>query len=73
VIGTKYLSAKSCVSCTNKTYRSGLSFVRERVSRKLLEIEHVASGDQIADGLTKPLTVRQMELFKNNLKLDSLD
>jgi hypothetical protein len=47
--------------------------MRERVSKKLLEVEYITSGDQVADGFTKPLTVRHMELFKNNLNISSLD
>jgi len=72
-LGAKYLSANHVFHARTKHIEVDYHFVRERVSRKLLEIEHIASGDQIADGFTKPLTVRQMELFKNNLKLDSLD
>jgi len=72
-LGAKYLSANPVFHARTKHIEVDYHFVRERVSRKLLEIEHIASGDQIADGFTKPLTVRQMELFKNNLKLDSLD
>ena len=48
-------------------------FIRERVSRKLLEIDFVPSKDQVADGFTKPLTVRSLETFKHNLNLKSLD
>jgi hypothetical protein len=29
-------------------------FVRERVTRKLLDIEHISTKDQAADGFTKP-------------------
>jgi hypothetical protein len=47
-------------------------FVRERVSRKLLEIEFVSTNDQIADGFTKPLSVKCLENFKHNLNLDRL-
>ena len=44
-------------------------FVRERVSWKLLEVNFVSSGDQVADGFTKPLSVRLLENFKYNLNL----
>ena len=47
-------------------------FVRERVAQKLLEIEFVSSGDQIADGFTKALSVRLLENFKANLHLERL-
>ena len=48
-------------------------FVRERVAQKLLSIQYVSTGDQVADGFTKPLPVRQLEVFKNNLNLGSCD
>jgi hypothetical protein len=32
--------------------------VRERVARKLLEIEYISKKDQVADGFTKALVVR---------------
>ena len=72
-LGAKYLSANPVFHARTKHIEVDYHFVRERVSKKLLEIEYIASGDQIADGFTKPLTVRHMELFKNNLNLSSLD
>jgi hypothetical protein len=33
-------------------------FVRERVAKKLLQIEFIPTGDQIADGFIKTLPVR---------------
>ena len=47
-------------------------FVCERVAQKLLEIKFISTGDQVADGFTKPLQVRQLQAFKNNLNLDML-
>ena len=47
-------------------------FVRERVSQGLLEVQLVSTLDQVADGFTKLLAVKQLELFKNNLNLDKL-
>jgi hypothetical protein len=45
-------------------------------SKKLLDIEFVSIKDQVADGFTKPLLVRQLEMFKSNLNLmqpDNID
>ena len=42
-------------------------FVRERVSKKLLEIDYVPTDDQVADGFTKALTVKKLGNFKHNL------
>jgi hypothetical protein len=36
---------------------------------KLLEIKFVWNKDQIANGFTKPLSVRQLERFRGNIKL----
>jgi hypothetical protein len=47
-------------------------FVRERVTRGLLDIEHISTRDQVADEFTKPLAARQLELFKSNLNLEKI-
>jgi hypothetical protein len=47
-------------------------FVRERVANNRPQIEYIPTGDQVADGFTKALTVRQLENFKNNLNLTQL-
>jgi hypothetical protein len=47
-------------------------FVRERVLSNQLQIDFVPTGDQVADGFTKGLAVRQLENFKHNLNLTRL-
>jgi hypothetical protein len=47
-------------------------FVRERVASNLLQIDYIPTGDQVADGFTKALTVKQLEKFKTNLNLSRL-
>jgi hypothetical protein len=37
-----------------------------------LQIDFVPTGDQVADGFTKGLAVRQLENFKHNLNLTRL-
>jgi hypothetical protein len=37
-----------------------------------LQIDYVPTGDQVADGFTKALTVKQLENFKTNLNLTRL-
>jgi hypothetical protein len=44
-------------------------FVRERVARKLLQVEYISTKDQVADGFTKTLTVKLLVMFRNNLNL----
>jgi histone deacetylase 1/2 len=71
-IGAKYLSANPVFHARTKHIEVDYHFVRERVAQKLLEIEFVSSGDQIADGFTKALSVRLLENFKSNLHLERL-
>jgi hypothetical protein len=65
-MGAKYLSART------KHIEVDYHFVRERVAKRLLDIEHVSTKDQVADGFTKPLAVRQLEIFKGNLNLEKI-
>ena len=71
-IGAKYLSANPVLHAQTKHIEVDYHFVRERVSKKLLDIDFVPSGDQIADGFTKALPTRQLENFKYNLNLARL-
>ena len=71
-IGATYLSANPTFHARTKHIEVDYHFVRERVAQKLLDICHIASGDQVADGFTKALALRPLELFKHNLNLDKL-
>jgi hypothetical protein len=44
-------------------------FVQERVTKGLLKIDYIPTGDQVADGFMKALPVRSLENFKYNLNL----
>jgi len=68
-LGAKYLTTNLVFHARTKHIEVQYHFVRERVSQKLLEIYFVSSGDQVADGFTKPLSVRLLENFKYNLNL----
>ena len=72
-MGAKYLSANPVFHARTKHIEVDYHFVRERVARRLLEVEYISTKDQVADGFTKALTVRQMEIFKNNLNLERSD
>ena len=54
-LGATYLSANPVFHARKNHIEIDFYFVRERVARKLLEIRFISTGDQVADGFTKPL------------------
>jgi histone deacetylase 1/2 len=68
-MGATYLSANPIFHARTKHIEIDFHFVRERVASKQLEIRFISSKDQVADGFTKALPVRQLEEFKHNLNL----
>jgi histone deacetylase 1/2 len=71
-LGATYLSANPVFHARTKHIEVDYHFVRERVANKLLNIRFIPTGDQVADGFTKPLSNRQLEAFRRNLNLDKL-
>lgn len=71
-LGVTYLSANPVFHARTKHIEVDNHFVRERVANKLLNIRFIPMGDQVADGFTKPLSVRQVEAFRRILNLDKL-
>lgn len=70
---TKHLSVNLVFHARTKQIGVDYHFFRERVPNKLLQIEYISSEDQVVDGFTKPLPVKQLEMFRNNLNIRSLD
>jgi hypothetical protein len=68
-IGATYLSANPVFHARTKHIEIHYHFVRERVAQKLLDVRFIGTNDQIANGLTKPLPIWKLELFRNNLNL----
>jgi hypothetical protein len=59
-LGAKYLSSNPVFHARTKHIEVDYHFVRERVMRRLLQIDFVPTGDQVADGFTKAIIVRQL-------------
>jgi histone deacetylase 1/2 len=66
-LGATYLSSNPVFDARTKHIEVDFHFVRERVSRKQLQIRFISSKDQIADIFTKPLPL--YEHCKRNLNL----
>jgi histone deacetylase 1/2 len=72
-IGATYLSANPVFHARTKHIEVDFHFVRERVSRKQLQIRFISSKDQVADIFTKPLPLPLFEHCKRNLNLSLVE
>lgn len=62
-LGATYLSQNPVFHARTNHIEIDFHFVRERVAQKLLDIWFIPSGDQLADGFTKPLSTTKMKDF----------
>ena len=66
-IGATYLTANPVFHARTKHIELDYHFVREQVSKKLLDVRFISGKDQVADVLTKPLSSPRFTLLKNKL------
>ncbi|GKV07965.1 hypothetical protein SLEP1_g19658 [Rubroshorea leprosula] len=66
-IGATHLSSNPVMHTRMKHIAIDLHFVRELVDRKLLRVSHISTIDQLADGLTKPLSSARFSQLKSKI------
>jgi hypothetical protein len=71
-IGATYLTTNLVFHARMKHVEVDYHFVRKHVANKLLEVQLILPGDQVADGFTKPLSTRKMHAPVYNIKLEKL-
>ena len=71
-LGATYLTANPVFHARTKHIEVDFHFVREKVAIGALDVRFISSGDQLADGLTKPMTKQMLQHLRYNLNLVSV-
>lgn len=71
-IGATYLSANPVFHSRMKHIAIDFHFVRGQVQNGILRVAHVSSKDQLADGLTKPLSRTRFQELRNKIGVTGL-
>ncbi|KAI3740814.1 hypothetical protein L2E82_31288 [Cichorium intybus] len=68
-LGATYLTANPVFHARTKHIEVDFHFVREKVARKKLSVQHISTDDQIADVFTKPLSSQRFEDIRSKLQV----
>jgi hypothetical protein len=71
-MGAKYLSSNPIFHGRMKHIEVNYHFVRDQVSKRLLDVWFISTDDQLADGFTKALPQQCFYQFSRNLNLVQL-
>lgn len=71
-IGATYLTANPLLHACTKHIEMDIHFVRHLVSSKALSVRFISSKDQVADTLTKPLSIVKFTSLRDNLNIREL-
>ena len=69
-LGATYLSVNPIFHARTKHVEVDYHFVRDRVTKKEIQIRFIPSKDQLADILTKPLASSVFTSLRSNLHMD---